>query len=197
MRQRMMKRAFWASSIGLGLCAGCGAAGGEDDGSVQVRPEQQRDTADPGQPPATPGQPGASTTGVGGPDFGVGENTDDAVEPESCQSAEREFVPSIPTVYLLVDRSGTMFDLIGNVSAWTALRTGVLEVMRELEGGVRFGFAAFSGANGGVVGGVPQCQLDVPSVAPALNNFQSISQLYEPLERPANSKETPTVLALS
>ena len=195
-----MKRAFVASSIGVWLCVGCGAAGGDDSGPVSVRQNQPPpDSAGPGQVPDTSTDPGAPTTGVGGPTF-VDEDTDEGVQQAVCQTAKRDFVPNIPTVYLLVDRSGTMFDpILDNISAWTALRTGVLDVIRELEGNVRFGFAAFSGATAAAVGGVPQCELDVPSVAPTLNNFQNISQLYAPLERPTdpNQKETPTVLALA
>jgi hypothetical protein len=112
-----------------------------------------------------------------------------------CQQAERKFDPKIPTVFVLVDRSGTMFDTLPgtNITAWGSLRTGVLEVMRELESSVRFGFGAFSGRTAAV------CDLEVPAVDPALNNFNAISTLYAPLERPTNpdSKETPTSLALA
>ena len=195
-----MKRAFLASSIGLWLGAGCGAAGG-DNGSVAVRPNDPAPSnTDPGQLVTIPNDPSAPTTGTGGPNFNVGDEADEGITPQGCQQAQRSFEPNIPTVYLLVDRSGTMFDpILDNVSAWGALRTGVLDVMRELEGSVRFGFAAFSGATAAAVGGVPQCLLDVPSVPPALNNFSAISTLYAPLERPAdvNSKETPTLLALA
>jgi hypothetical protein len=184
-----MKWTALASAAGLWLCAGCGAAG-SDDGGVTVQPNQPARVPDDGAP--TPSTPSAPMTGNVGPDFNV--NDEDGLTPMGCQQAERTFEPNIPTVYLLVDRSGTMFDAIANnLNAWTALRGGVLNVMRELEGSVRFGFAAFSGANMGA----NMCQLDVPSVAPALNNYGAIAALYEPLAQPVNSKETPTVLALS
>jgi hypothetical protein len=194
MRERKMKRAFLASSNGLGLGAygamllgacsaillgACGAAGGDDGASVAIRENQPPPSStEPGQLPTPSSDPTAPTTSTGGPNFNVDDDTDDGVVPQGCQQAERSFEPNIPTVYLLVDRSATMFDpIIDNVSAWTALRGGVLEIMRELEGNVRFGFAAFSGAPAAAVGGVPQCLLDVPSVAPALNNFSAISTL--------------------
>lgn len=185
-----MKWTTLASAAGLWLCAGCGAAGSDDGGVTVQQPNQPARVPDDGAP--TPSTPNAPITGNVGPDFNV--NDDDGLTPMGCQQAERTFVPNIPTVYLLVDRSGTMFDAIANnLNAWTALRGGVLNVMRELEGSVRFGFAAFSGANMGA----NMCQLDVPSVAPALNNYGAIAALYEPLAQPVNSKETPTVLALS
>jgi hypothetical protein len=194
MGQRMKQWACVASLASSWLSAGCGA-GGSDGSDVSVRQNQPGDSNPaPGSPQATPGQPNTPMTGVMGPDFDVGEGPDDGIQQMGCQQAERRFVPIIPTVYLLVDRSGTMFDpIIDDVSAWTALRGGVLEVMRELEGAVRFGFAAFSGANLGQ----QMCDLEVPAVAPALNNYAAIASVYEPLEEPINSKETPTVLALT
>src|SRR5688572_558171 len=193
--KRTMRWTCYASSIclWLGAGAGCGAGGSEGQG-VEVR---QNEPAGPGvlPPPANPGDPVTPGLGPAGPDFNLDEE-DPGTPPEGCQQAERSFEPNIPTVYLLVDRSATMFDpIIDNVSAWSALRGGVLEVMRELEGNVRFGFAAFSGGNLGVSAGVPQCQLEVPSVPPTLNNYQAIAQLYEPMGQPT-TKETPTVLAL-
>ena len=191
-----MKRRALATSMALGALgwiAGCGAAGSGDDGGVTVRQPDQPAAPSDGNPNPNTNDPNAPGTGIMGPDFNVSDDEDDGLTPMGCQQAEREFVPNIPTVYLLVDRSGTMFDSIGNnVSAWTALRGGVLDVMRELEGSVRFGFAAFSGANTG-----PQtCDLQVPAVPPKLNNYSDIAALYEPLGQPTNSKDTPTLLAL-
>jgi hypothetical protein len=197
MGKRTMKRALIASTASILLIAGCGA-GGSDDGGFTVRPDPEAPGAPPGDP--APTDPSAPTTGTGGPDFNVSDESDDGLQPQGCQQAERKFEPNIPTVYLLVDRSGTMFDpVFDNVSAWTALRGGVLQVMGELESNVRFGFAAFSGADQGVVGNVQQCELEQPSVLPNLNNYAPVAGLYESLERPLdpNSKETPTLLALT
>ncbi len=196
MGKRTMKRALIASTASVWLIAGCGAAGSDNEG-VTVRPDPTAPGAPPVDDPST-ADPSTPTTGAGGPDFNVSDESDDGLQPQGCQQAERRFEPNIPTVYLLVDRSGTMFDpVFDNVSAWTALRGGVLEVMRELESNVRFGFAAFSGADRGLVGGAPQCLLEQPSVLPDLDNFATVAQLYESLERPLDSKETPTVLALT
>jgi hypothetical protein len=192
-----MKWTTLASLTGVWLGLGCGAAGDDGQG-VEVRPNTGGPSNSGGSGGSLPSvDPATPASGATGPDFNVGDEPSEAAP--GCQQAERTFVPNTPTVYMLVDRSGTMFDpIVDNVSAWSALRGGVLDVMRELEGSVRFGFAAFSGANGGVVGGVQQCQLDVPSVVPQLNNYSAISQLYQPLEKPTNTsnKETPTVLAL-
>jgi hypothetical protein len=193
MAEQTRNWAFVAVAATCSLMVGCGAAGHDDEG-VTVR------TNPPGPAPVIPQSassttdPSTPTTGTMGPDFNVSDESDDGLAPMGCQQAQRDFVPNIPTVYLLVDRSGTMFDpIVDNVSAWTALRGGVLDVMRELEGSVRFGFAAFSGANMGL----NMCELQVPSVAPDLNNYSAIAALYEPLAQPTNSKDTPTVLALT
>jgi hypothetical protein len=191
MGHRTNNWALVATATSFWLMVGCGAGGTEGEG-VTVRPNQPTATAPSANPPATD-QPNTPTTGAIGPEFNVAEESNDGLEPMGCQQAQRNFVPNIPTVYLLVDRSGTMFDpIVNNVSAWTALRGGVLEVMRELQASVRFGFAAFSGANI-----APMCELQVPAVAPDLNNYAAIAALYEPLGQPTNSKETPTVLALT
>jgi hypothetical protein len=188
-----MKWRALTSSMLMVWIAGCGAAGSDGQGGVSVRPPGQAQAPDNGTPTPNMSDPNAPGTGTMGPDFNVSDDDDDGLMPMGCQQAQREFVPNIPTVYLLVDRSGTMFDSIGNnVSAWTALRGGVLEVMRELEGSVRFGFAAFSGANTGPL----MCDLQVPAVPPKLNNYADIAALYEPLGQPTNSKDTPTLLAL-
>ncbi len=187
-----MKWRALASSVLMAWMAGCGAAGSDGQGGVSVRPPDQAQPPD-GTPTPNPSDPNAPSTGTMGPDFNVSDEDEDGLTPMGCQQAQREFVPNIPTVYLVVDRSGTMFDSIGNnVSAWTALRGGALEVMRELEGSVRFGFAAFSGANTGPL----MCDLQVPTVPPKLNNYADIAALYEPLGQPMNSKDTPTLLAL-
>jgi hypothetical protein len=192
MGQRMNNWALVATATSFWLMVGCGAEG-SDAGGVTVRPNQPAATA-PSVDMQVTAQPNTPTTGTTGPDFNVADESDNALEPMGCQQAQRNFVPNIPTVYLLVDRSGTMFDPIANgVSAWTALRGGVLDVMRELEASVRFGFAAFSGANVGA----QMCELQVPAVPPNLNNYAAIAALYEPLAQPTNSKDTPTVLALT
>jgi hypothetical protein len=192
-RRRVLSRGI-ACGISLALAAGCSASGSGGE-ETSVVPEQPAPNPD-NQTPATPGTPQTPTAGGSG-GFDLGDDVGDQVTPMGCQQAARTFVPKIPTVFLLVDRSGTMFEPIGgdaNVTAWGALRSGALQVMQELEQSVRFGFGAFSGQT--LAGNA--CMLDVPTVAPALNNYAAVAALYEPLAKPTNpqNKETPTVLAL-
>jgi hypothetical protein len=182
----------WSQVIvgtGLAVMTAC-SAGGEPKGTLIVNSPPAAAGAPTREPTTETATPGVTSTGT---ETGFNLDPDDlsGVEPMGCQQAQRSFVPKIPTVFVLVDRSDTMFNEISpGVSAWSALRSGVLEVMRDLDSNVRFGFGAFSGQGGA------QCNLDAPLVPPALDNYENVAKLYEPLERPIASKDTPTVLAL-
>lgn len=186
-------RSVIGTSLSL-IVAAC-SAGGEEQNLLPAPPNEN--TAGAGNPSAGAGGGGGPSNAGSGTGFELGDDVGDTVAPMGCQQAQREFIPKIPTVFVLVDRSGTMFDPIPTadgsaVTPWGSLRTGVLEVMGELQDGVRFGFGAFSGRNGGNM-----CVLDTPGVEPALNNYDAIASLYQPLEKPVDSPETPTTLALA
>ena len=106
-----------------------------------------------------------------------------------CQQASRTFVPNIPTVFILVDRSSSMFDVNQQgTNAWSPLRSGVLQVIGDLQSEVRFGFGAFSGQG-------TTCP-DMPMQAPDINNEPAIATLFNSLER-SQYKDTPTVAAFT
>jgi hypothetical protein len=181
---------FGALAATLALIGACSSAGGGGGDAPTV--------ADPGGvngPPTvgaggTAAQPGAPSGDLGPGDL-VGQQPDKPAG-QGCQQAARSFTPKIPTVFVMVDRSGTMFQTLNKpedpqATAWSALRTGVLQVMTELQADVRFAFGAFSGQT-------PVCP-DMPTVPPALNNQAAISQLYMSLNN-SQYKDTPTVLAL-
>jgi hypothetical protein len=180
----------------LGIFA-CSAGGTENQALLpgQQQPQGTGGTAGTGgatSDPLTP--PGAGEA----PGFDLGGDLGEPVQAPGCQQAQREFAPKISTVFMLVDRSGTMFDPIAgtnNVSPWGALRGGALQVMRELESSVRFGFGAFVGAELSA----QACDFDFQSVEPELGNYDAIASLYEPLDKPGNQAldETPALLALA
>lgn len=114
----------------------------------------------------------------------------------ACQQAEVVFTPKYPAVFILVDRSGSMFDQQTDAAgmqyrAWDRLKAAALPVIQQLQAEIRFGFGAFTGQNGG------SCP-DFPTISPELNNYAKISELYQPLDKPTNTadKETPTGLVL-
>lgn len=147
---------------------------------------------DPGPPAETPAPETSSLAGFTPPDFSSFEPGGASGEPgRGCQQAQRTFVPQIPTVFVLVDRSGSMFDenpAGSGQNAWGPLRRGVLQVIAELQSSVRFGFGAFSGQ-------AATCP-DMPSTGLALDNEPAIAALYGSLERPP-FKDTPTLGALN
>jgi hypothetical protein len=135
------------------------------------------------------GSGGASTgngSGVGNTgNLNVG-NTAGQPAGMGCQHKDFTFVPKIPSVFVLVDRSGSMFDSM----AWDPLKAGVLDVVMQLQAQIHFGFSAFTGQQGGM------CPIFAP-VSPALNNYDKISTAYSGLTKLDNPKgETPVGMVL-
>ncbi|MBC8131648.1 MAG: VWA domain-containing protein, partial [Deltaproteobacteria bacterium] len=124
-----------------------------------------------------------------GPDAGAADRI--------CQQAELDWVPKIPTVYLLVDRSGSMFDCSSTTNAvepscptpsdtpWTKLKDATLAVVNSLQTEVRFGFASFTGTNPASGGTCPI----IDKVAPSLGNGAAIATLYNGLAFQPNTTE--------
>jgi hypothetical protein len=122
----------------------------------------------------------------------------------ACMEGQYKFVPKTPTVFLLVDQSGSMFECRTSGGAksatanecanhadtsWYPLRDGVLQVVQQLGSMVRFGFAAFTGEIGDAM-----CPTLDP-VPPALDDGAAIAARYNALQPPKKG-ETPTRNAL-
>jgi hypothetical protein len=157
-----------------------------------------------GGSPATGGSPGTggkSATG-GSPGTG-GTSISDAGFDATCQTADFKFVPQIPTVYLLVDRSGSMFHCLSSSNpvcptqtdtSWYTLKTAIESVIKTLDSNVRFGFTTIWGTNPAGSGGMcPSLQATLTdSVPPALNNAATITTKYDSLAWPtASGSSTP------
>jgi hypothetical protein len=108
----------------------------------------------------------------------------------ACQQAEVHFVPKVPTVFVLVDRSGSMFtpDPVSMTAAWEPLKTGVLQVIQALQHDIRFGFGAFTGEQNS------SCPL-FDRVDASIDNYDKIAALYQSLKQPTKG-ETPTMRIL-
>jgi hypothetical protein len=178
-------------ALSFAALGGCGAGG--DGGETSIR-SIRGEAGSTGAPVLDPN--GSAGTGVtGAPTAGDGTNfgfdIGETPPAKGCQQATRSFTPKIPTVFLLVDRSFSMFDENppgSGSNAWSALRGGVLQVISDLQGDVRFGFGAFSGQG-------TTCP-DMPMTLPALNNQPAIASQYTSLDR-SMFKDTPTVAALA
>ncbi|HEY6878020.1 MAG TPA: vWA domain-containing protein [Polyangiales bacterium] len=146
--------------------------------------------------PRVSGEPDATTEPSidGGGDARVDARVtshSDATTPDEdagCNHAELNFDPRTPTTYLLVDRSSSMFD--GATPRWAPLKQGVLSVVQQLSSSVRFGFASYTGKNGGT------CP-DMTEVAIAQGNYAAIAAAYDALGAPAYKGETPTSKAIA
>ncbi len=126
-------------------------------------------------------------TTSGGTGLGPLGGSDNMGTGGGCQAGGVEFVPKIPTVIMMVDRSGTMFAEQGD-NPWTTLRDGVLPVVQELDAQVRFGFIAITGEMGGM------CPM-IDEVAPADNGYAAVAAKYMSLTRPMVG-ESPGMLGL-
>jgi len=185
-----------AGSTGPGAAgAGAGVAGANSAGSGPGAAGSGDATGTAGRDSST------GAAGVTGAAGGTGAPTDGGTD-AVCQMAQYMFEPKIPTVYLLVDRSGSMFHCLtgntGNVicdqpanTAWSNLREAVRSVVKTLDKDVRFGFATIWGTDPSATGGMcPSIQGTVTdNVAPAPDNATAIMTKYDALQFPPNSNQ--------
>ena len=194
--------------------SGSGSAGTTGSGSAGTSGSGTAGTTGSGSSAGTTGSGGAGTTGhAGTTGTGVagttgtgaagttGSGVDASVSDAACQSASYTFAPLIPTVYLLVDRSGSMFHCLtgatGDVicadmtnTSWYNLKTAIESVLPQLDSQVRFGFTTVFGANPASGGMCPSLQgMLTNNVSPALNNAGTIKTLYDSLPFPPNSTQ--------
>jgi len=173
--------ALFGLGLALGSAAAC-SAGGSNAAGGGIRG---------GGAGAGGGSAGSLILSSGASNFNP-SGGDDSVPPDGggCQHFDVSFVPKIPTVFILVDRSGSMFSPNNGVVSWPVLKTGVLDVVKQLQAQIRFGFGTVAGQMGGT------CPVFEP-VAPALSNYDAISAAYLPMDRlPGGPGETPVIETL-
>ncbi|WP_437878355.1 vWA domain-containing protein [Sorangium sp. So ce513] len=168
----------------VGIAAACG--GGDDDNASS----SQGSGASGGAGGSGGGVTVSSSSGTGGsePVFvgsggGLLATSGGGGEGGGCQQLDIAFEPQTPTVMIVVDRSGSMYDS----GYWDPLKTAVLSVVEELQDKVRFGFLTFTGV------APAQCPLLTGTDVIALNNHAAIAAAYdEATPRPGSKLETPT-----
>lgn len=184
-----MKARAWSSSIlgsavclaVLGCSAGTSGTGGVDKGNGN--------NGAGGSQPNLTNVVGGSNSGIGNVgNVGTGADGTGAGPGMGCQTGGAEFVPKVPTVMLVVDRSGTMFKDAGN--PWNTLRDGVLEVVQQMNNDVRFGLLAVTGEQQ-----AGMCPL-LDEVAPADHNYDALAAKYMSLTAPTKG-ESPGMRGLS
>jgi hypothetical protein len=181
-----------------------GATAGTDPGTGGTGPSAGTSgtAGDVGTAGTTPGS-GGDTTGAGGTGTSGSTSSGGSGGTMPCQMASYTFAPKIPTVFMLVDQSGSMFacqnggalDPSGTECAdqsdtsWYPLRAGALELIEALQAEVRFGFAP--------LGGTQQDSCPNPEpVLPDFNNYAAIAERYNGLQAILNG-ETPVAAALA
>lgn len=140
-----------------------------------------------------------STHGSGG-GINLGDGDGGGSTNGGCNEFQVNFGQEIPNVVILVDRSGSMWELKvpgTNTSFWDALKPAVLSVVESFQDEVKFSLSAYSSPeNAGPVRG-PTCPVYVESDPPALNNLASIQAAYDSASvADANANETPTIYAI-
>jgi len=124
-----------------------------------------------------------------------------AGEVKTCEQFNYMFEPKIPTVTLLVDRSGSMFHCLSGSTgdpvcadltntAWSKLKGAIESVMTQLDAQVRFGFMTVWGTNPAGAGTCPSLKgMATDAVPAAINNASKIAQMYDALTPAPNSTE--------
>jgi hypothetical protein len=133
--------------------------------------------------PSGSGAQGAGADGSGGslslpnPDLATGAaNSAGGAGAGTCADATVEFDSPIPTVFVLVDRSSSMFEnqFTPALNRWDATKQAILSesgALATLQDKVRFGFGTYTGNYQG-------CPL-FESLTPALDNFEAIKAAYD------------------
>ena len=136
-----------------------------------------------------------TTTGSGGDGGDVGlTGSGGMISPDGgCMADQLTHTPSVPTVLILVDLSGSEFDT-ATTGTFFNLRPAVEQVVMQLQGQVRFGIASFVGTHAS-----GSCALQYQQVAPALNNYTAIKTAYDswgPLQPFGSKADTPMYAAI-
>jgi hypothetical protein len=170
------------------------ACSGDDDGAAPATPE--RDMFGNAQPPSGGGGSGAfgnprtpvGAAGSSGPIAG-GPGT-------SCASGNADTKPVTPTVWLVLDGSGSMNEEFDNNSTrWDTLRSSLMDadgLVTRLERNVRFGMVLYGGVDEEERVSPDMC-VNLTIVDPALNNYATLDAQL-PAEEPGGW--TPTDRAL-
>src|SRR3954471_5924166 len=174
-------------SVGSGAGGTTGAAAGTGTGGITAG--QAGTTGSAG----TTGAAGTTSSGSAGTTGAAGTGG-------ICQQAQLVYEPKIPTVYLVVDRSGSMFHCLSTSqcvcatktdTSWSTLKSAIETVLTQLDGQVRFGFTTIFGTDPSMSRG-GMCPLIngtlADNVAPALNNAAAIKTLYDGLAWPVESE---------
>lgn len=193
----MASRSPFTSLLLISLACNGGAGDGSGDGTDGTGTTASS-LASAGDP--TPTSSATDTTVSGGAtdgaDTGTGPvpttgeppaDTGSSSTGNVCADADVSFGLQIPTVYLLIDQSGSMVEDFNGQTRWEAVYDVLLAsgqgIVEQFQNDVRFGMGLYTAADAN-----PQCP-NIVEVAPALANYaamESVFQMNQPVE------DTPT-----
>lgn len=137
--------------------------------------------------------PGSAAPDAATPADASGSDAD-AAPAGFCSTLLAHFTPVVPTVVLVVDRSGSMRADYGGASRWDALYTTLMApasgIVTRLADQVRFGLLLYSGHDGDPDGPCPTLH----DVAAAQGNVAAIDAVYGAIEP---GEGTPTGAAVA
>jgi len=111
-----------------------------------------------------------------------------------CAEAKIDVSEAIPTVILLIDRSGSMQEPFAGTNRWEAVYDALMAeedgLVSSFEGDISFGLALYTSDDGG-----PSCP-ELVQVSPKLLNRDDIDAVYAPIPIPTTG-DTPTGDALT
>jgi hypothetical protein len=102
----------------------------------------------------------------------------------TCAEGDANTSPVTPTVWLVLDGSGSMKEDFGGQSRWDALRAALMDpggVVDTLQHSVRFGMVLYSGNDNDMVAAGGEC-FQLVTVQPALDNYSMLSAQYPAME---------------
>lgn len=102
----------------------------------------------------------------------------------TCAEGDANTSPVTPTVWLVLDGSGSMHEDFGGQSRWDALRAALMDpggVVETLQHSVRFGMVLYSGNQDDSIAMGGECY-QLVTVQPALDNYQMLSAQYPAVE---------------
>jgi len=138
----------------------------------------------------------AGSGGKGGIDVdpveGAGGSSLNPGETEYCQETKVDFVPKIPTAYVLVDRSGSMG--MNDENFWEPLKNALLPALESLQADVRLGFGTYTSTEATQCGAPLNVLDDLGQIG--LNNFEAIRTQFEAYPDPTPGADTPTSYAI-
>jgi hypothetical protein len=130
---------------------------------------------------------------AGDGDDGDGDDSGDG--DGDCASVEVALTESTPTVMLLVDRSGSMYDPFGGTDRWSAVYETLVNettgVVKRLEQQVRFGVAFYTSTDADAQNGT--CPV-IDQVMPAMGNYGSIHDMFDALEPVEDTPTAPSLM---